>query len=348
MMTLNFKKTTLALSLSFGLAMSTSALAGGVDGGVAPLGSDVAVNGSITAAGGSNTVVGSGASISYPSAPATGWSNTAIGSGATINGANNSSLGADSSTIGAGNVTIGNQATTGNSVNSSGNVAIGMQSTAINNTNGTGEEGAVAIGYQSNATGKNAVAIGSGSIATTANSVSFGGGAQTPTRVLQNVTAGTLGTDAVNVSQMQTYVAANGGTDNVARTAATNAQTTVNALTPRVTTLETSVQQLQQDVAAINPAAILNQANSYTDQAINSLRKEYSRAIAAVAASPALPALAPGERAIAIGAGHYNGQGGVGIAFAQALQSGAIINAGVATTGSGGKPVLRAGAAWKF
>ncbi len=346
MMTLNFRKTTLALSLSFGLA--SSALAGGLDGGTAPLGSDVAVNGSITATGGSNTVVGSGASISYPSAPATGWSNTAVGSGATINGANNSSLGADSSTIGGGNVTIGNQATTGNSVNSSGNIAIGMQSTAINNTNGTGEEGAVAIGYQSSATGKNAVAIGSGSVATTANSVSFGGGAQTPTRVLQNVTAGALATDAVNVSQMQTYVAANGGTDNVARTTANTALTAVNTLTPRVTTLETTVQQLQQDVAAINPVAILNQANSHTDQAINGLRKEYSRAIAAVAASPALPALAPGERAIAVGTGYYNGQGGLGIAFAQALQSGAIINAGVATTGSGGKPVLRAGAAWKF
>ncbi len=89
-------------------------------------------------------------------------------------------------------------------------------------------------------------------------------------------------------------------------------------------------------------------AVGYTDQTINGLRKEYSRAIAAVAASPALPALAPGERAIAVGTGYYNGQGGLGIAFAQALQSGAIINAGVATTGSGGKPVLRAGAAWKF
>lgn len=305
-------KIVLALSLSFGLA--SSALAGGVDGGVAPLGSDVAVNGAITATGGSNTVVGSGAVISYPSAPASGWSNTAVGSGATINGANNSSLGANSSTIGAGNVTIGNQATTGNSVNSSGNVAIGQQATAINNTNGTGEEGAVAIGYQSSATGKNAVAIGSGSVATTANSVSFGGGVNTPTRVLQNVTAGTLGTDAVNVNQLQAAIAG------------------VSA--PSI------------DTGAIVNQAV-GQANAYTDQAINGLRKEYSRAIAAVAASPALPALAPGERAIAIGAGHYNGQGGVGIAFAQALQGGAIVNAGV-SGGSGGKPVVRAGAAWKF
>lgn len=116
-----------------------------------------------------------------------------------------------------------------------------------------------------------------------------------------------------------------------------------------------TVQQLQAaitGVGGIDTGAIVNQAvgqaNTYTDQAINGLRKEYSRAIAAVAASPALPALAPGERAVAVGTGYYNGQGGIGIAFAQALHSGAIINAGVATTGSGGKPVLRAGAAWKF
>lgn len=51
---------------------------------------------------------------------------------------------------------------------------------------------------------------------------------------------------------------------------------------------------------------------------------------------------------MAIGTSYYNGEGGLGIAFAQALRSGAIINAGVATTGSGGRPVLRAGAAWKF
>lgn len=111
-----------------------------------------------------------------------------------------------------------------------------------------------------------------------------------------------------------------------------------------------TVQQLQAAIAGVggvDPGAIINQANAYTDQAINGLRKEYSRAIAAVAASPALPALAPGERAIAVGTGYYNGQGGLGIAFAQALQSGAIINAGV-SGGSGGKPVVRAGAAWKF
>ncbi len=309
------KKIVIAISMSFGLAMSTPALAGALDGGTAPLGSDVAVNGSITATGGSNTVVGSGSSISYPSAPANGWSNTAIGSGVTINGANNSSLGANSSTIGAGNVTIGNQATTGNSINSTGNVAIGMQATAINNTNGTGEIGATAIGYQSSATGKNSVAIGSGSIATTADSVSFGGGAQTATRVLQNVTAGTLATDAVNVSQLQAAIA--------------------GVSSPSI------------DTGAIVDQAV-SQANAYTDRAIDGLRKEYSRAIAAVAASPALPALAPGERAIAVGTGYYNGQGGIGIAFALATQGGAIINAGVATTDSGGKPVLRAGAAWKF
>lgn len=342
------KQSNIHLSVAFSLfAFSAAATAGALDGGTAPQGTDVAVKGTISATGGSNTVVGSGASITYTGTPAQGWSNTAVGSGASIDGANNTSLGANTTSTGGASVTIGNQATTGNSALSSGNVAIGFQSSAVNNINGTGEQGAVAIGYQATATGKNSVAIGSGSIATSANAVSFGGGVLTPTRVLQNVTAGTLGTDAVNVSQMQAYVAANGGTDNVARTAATNAQTAVNALTPRVATLETNVQQLQQDVAAINPTAILNQAYSYTDAAINSVRKEYSRAIAAVAASPALPALAPGERAIAVGGGMYNGQQSLGIAVGVALSGGAVVNAGVSSAGSG-KAVARAGMAWKF
>lgn len=339
----------IAISFSILAFASAAATAGALDGGTAPQATDVAVTGTITATGGSNTVVGSGATITYTGTPAQGWSNTAVGSGASIDGANNTNVGANTTTTGAASVTIGNQATTGNSDLSSGNIAIGMRATAVNNINGTGEQGAVAIGYQATATGKNSVAIGSGSIATSADSVSFGGGigSQTPTRVLQNVSAGSLGTDAVNVSQMQTYVAANGGTDNVARTTANNALTAVNALTPRVTTLETTVQQLQQDVAAINPTAIINQANAYTDAAINSVRQEYSRAIAAVAASPALPALAPGERAIAIGGGMYNGQQSLGIAFGQALSGGAVVNAGISSAGSG-KAVARAGVAWKF
>jgi autotransporter adhesin len=177
--------------------------------------------------------------------------------------------------------------------------------------------GSTAIGATANATGTSATAVGTGSSAIGNNSVALGAGTvatQDNTvavggRRIVGLSDGTGATDAVTVQQLQAAIAGVGGVD---------------------------------------AGAILNQANSYTDQAINGLRKEYSRAIAAVAASPALPALAPGERAIAVGTGYYNGQGGLGIAFAQALQSGAIINAGVATTGAGGKPVLRAGAAWKF
>lgn len=166
--------------------------------------------GTISTSGGNNTVVGSGAAITYPVTPANGWSNTNIGSDSLINGANNTSLGANTVSTGAANVTIGNQAVTGNGATSSGNVAIGFQSSAVNNINGTGEQGAVAIGYQSSATGKNSVSIGSGAVNTTADSVSFGGGL-TPTRVLQNITAGTLTTDAVNVGQLQAAIAGVGG-----------------------------------------------------------------------------------------------------------------------------------------
>lgn len=176
--------------------------------------------------------------------------------------------------------------------------------------------GSTAIGAAANATGTSATAIGTGSSAIGNNSVALGAGTvatQDNTvavggRRVVGLSDGTAATDAVTVQQLQAAIAGVGGVD---------------------------------------AGAIINQANAYTDQAINGLRREYSRAIAAVAASPALPALAPGERAVAIGTGYYNGQGGLGIAFAQALRSGAIINAGV-SGGSGGKSVVRAGAAWKF
>lgn len=306
------KTIVLALSVVFGLCITTTAGAGALDGGTAPLASDVAVTGAISTSGGNNTVVGSGAAITYPVTPANGWSNTNIGSDSLINGANNTSLGANTSSTGGANVTIGNQAVTGNGATSSGNVAIGFQSSAVNNINGTGEQGAVAIGYQSSATGKNSVSIGSGAVNTTANSVSFGGGL-TPTRVLQNVTAGTLSTDAVNVGQLQAAIAGVSGSG-----------------------IDTDT--------VINQA--VSQANNYTDHAIDAIRREYSRAIAAVAAAPALPALSPGERAIAVGTGFYGGQQAIGVSIGQALNNGALLNAGISSAGS--KPVIRAGAAWKF
>lgn len=200
-------------------------------------------------------------------------------------------------------------------------VAIGAKATAGGGAAGTAPTSnptiynATAIGATANAAATNSTAVGTGSQALATGSVALGAGS-TATRAnsvevggrqVTGVAAGTQSTDAVNLGQLQAAIAGVGGVDG---------------------------------------GAILNQANAYTDQAINAVRREYSRAIAAVAAAPVLPALAPGERAIAVGTGAYNGQAGIGISFAQAVGTSALVNAGVSS--SGGKPVVRAGAAWKF
>jgi len=335
MMTLNFRKTTLALSLALGAglahaqsteygtgaaatgigatAIGVNALAGTTYSGgtpvlliapATPYVNQVSVGMMALSWGYGDVAIGSGTvAVSQP--PLGSYSAaTAVGFRATVWGNNSIAIG-DSAVAGPGaagtapttDITVANATALGGQARaaSTGSTAIG----ATANATGTHS---TAVGTGSSAIGNNSVALGAGTVATQDNTVAVGG------RRIVGLSDGTGATDAVTVQQLQAAIAGVGGVD---------------------------------------PGAIINQANSYTDQAINSLRKEYSRAIAAVAASPALPALAPGERAFAIGAGHYNGQGGVGIAFAQALQGGAIVNAGV-SGGSGGKPVVRAGAAWKF
>ncbi|MEI4787829.1 YadA-like family protein [Pseudomonas aeruginosa] len=63
-------------------------------------------------------------------------------------------------------------------------------------------DGSVAVGKGSSATAAGSVALGAGSVADRANTVSVGaaGGGE---RQITNVRAGTAGTDAVNLSQMQ-------------------------------------------------------------------------------------------------------------------------------------------------
>lgn len=178
--------------------------------------------------------------------------------------------------------------------------------TAIGATANAAANNSTAVGTGSQALATGSVALGAGSTATRANSVEVGG------RQVTGVAAGTQATDAVNFGQLQTAIAGVSGS------------------------IDTD--------AVINQA--VSQANSYTDHAIDAIRREYSRAIAAVAASPALPALAPGERAIAVGTGFYNGQQAIGISIGQALNNGMLLNAGVSSAGA--KPVIRAGAAWKF
>ncbi|MQR02495.1 ESPR-type extended signal peptide-containing protein [Glaciimonas soli] len=143
---------------------------------------------------------------------------------------------------------------TGNSLVTSGDdaSATGMNSVAMgpsasaSNTNGIAigwgarastNDGTIAIGANSNATGENSVALGAGSIASRDNVVSVGMGPDigNGTRQIINVTQGTEGTDAVNVNQLSSTVAALGGGASISATSGsvtgpTYALTNANAI----------------------------------------------------------------------------------------------------------------------
>ncbi|MFT4432749.1 ESPR-type extended signal peptide-containing protein [Caballeronia sp. 15715] len=85
-------------------------------------------------------------------------------------------------------------------------VASGTNSIAVGSNTSATANNAVAVGANASATANNAVALGSGSVADRANAVSVGTTAAGGQRQVTNVAAGTDGTDAVNVNQMQQSV----------------------------------------------------------------------------------------------------------------------------------------------
>jgi len=85
-------------------------------------------------------------------------------------------------------------------------LASGVNAVASGATSVASGANAVAFGANTSATANNAVALGAGSVADRANSVSVGTTAAGGQRQITNVAAGTDGTDAVNVNQMQQSV----------------------------------------------------------------------------------------------------------------------------------------------
>jgi autotransporter adhesin len=133
----------------------------------------------------------------------------ACGPGASAGGAGSTSMGTNAQANGENTVAIGN----GAQASHAGSVAIGAGARALadpttavgNNAVATGNN-AVALGANTLATGSNAVALGQGSVADRDNTVSVGNAATGQLRGIANVAPGLLGTDAVNVNQLQQAV----------------------------------------------------------------------------------------------------------------------------------------------
>jgi hypothetical protein len=193
----------------------------------------VATSQNSLAAGDNNRIIGVGSSGGGESGPGTdGAGNIAVGDNNYVAGTNNSA-------IGTGN-TVDNSASTGSNLPSgvvapanTGSAAIGtgnnissLNSYAIGNNNVVSGASSVAIGNGASASGDNSFVIGNNSMANTtaANSVVLGNESYTSRsdvvsvgsdyaghesqRQIVNVAAGTQGTDAVNVNQLNSALSA--------------------------------------------------------------------------------------------------------------------------------------------
>lgn len=89
-------------------------------------------------------------------------------------------------------------------------------------------------------------------------------------------------------------------------------------------------------------------SRNYTDERVERAQAMLSAGIAAVAAQPSLPALAAGQRAVAVGVGSYNGASAVGVAAAFSPREGLSLSAGVSAASGSGSPVFKAAAAYSW
>jgi len=160
-------------------------------------------------------------------------------------------------------------------------VAIGYSSLAAGNNS-------VAIGASAQASGENSVALGAGSIADENNTVSVGSPGNE--RRMTNVAAGVNPTDAVNMSQLHG--------------------------------MQSSVNQVA--------------------------RRAYSGVAMAMAMSGTyLPTLGPGEKTLGAGVGQYQGYGALAVNFKGLSQNGRWgYGAGISTTGH--DVGINAGVGWKW
>lgn len=222
---------------------------------------------------------------------------------------------------------------------------------------------AISMGYDAQASCNYCLAFGTGARATDPFTVSFGGSGLT--RRIVGISAGIADTDAVNVGQMRAITDAmaaditnldqritvlEGGTSGggTGGTGGTGGGSTVDQTyvdNSSTTTLNTANAYTDARYDQAVQEAV-QESKAYTDREIAKSEKFLSAGIAAVAAQPMLPALQEGQKAVAVGTGHYNGANAVGVSFGYAPRSNVVISGGVSGVSGEGKPVFRTSASY--
>jgi trimeric autotransporter adhesin len=176
-------------------------------------------------------------------------------------------------------------------------VASGSNAVALGANTSATANNAVAVGANASATANNSVALGAGSVADRANAVSVGTTAAGGQRQVTNVAAGTDGTDAVNVNQMQQSV----------NTGVKSAKGYTDAL-----------------------RSDMNTGLSLANNHINSVGA-MSSAMAMMAGSAA--AVADKDNRFAAGTGVYRNKAAIALGFQKRFGTNMVITVGGSTTG---------------
>lgn len=322
-------------------------------------GVDAAIYAEQTAIAGNNILIGNGGSMGIAYSDTFG----------TVNPGSNVGIGAETQMFGGGNVSYGSfgrvngmfssaigQGAQVGDVNQSGTAGFVLRGTALGAYSSVLSDYSTALGAGSTATGYSSVALGAGTVASEDYTVAVGG------RRVTGLSNAVNYSDAVTLGQMQAI------TDAMA--------IDISNLDQRITVLEGGTSgggtggtgggsTVDQSYVDNSSATTLNSANSYTDARYDQAVKEavqeskaytdreiaktekfLSAGIAAVAAQPMLPSMQEGQKAVAVGTGHYNGANAVGISFGYAPRSNIVISGGVSGVSGEGKPVFRTSASY--
>jgi autotransporter adhesin len=289
---------------------------------------------------GNSTLANSGATGANaiavgPNAIASGAESTALGQGATATAAQGVAIGAGSSVVQVGGVALG-----------AGSVA----STAA------GVAGYVPPGASAAQT---AAVIGTTS---TQAAVSVGDAATGQFRQITGVAAGSVDSDAVNVSQLKAVQTSVTNIDNSAVKYENNADGSVNynsvtlgnnASNGPVTVHNVAAGVAGTDAVNVNQlnataGSLNNRINNLADQ-VSSNTKMLSGGIAASAAMAVVTPVEPGRYHVSGAVAGYNGQAGIGFNVLKRSDNGqTTLHAGVGWGSGGSKAIVRVGFGFSF
>ena len=280
---------------------------------------------------------------------ATGANAIAIGPNAVASGADSTALGQGASATAAQGVAIG----AGSSVVQVGGVALGAGSVA---STAAGVAGYVPTGASAAQT---AAVIGTTS---TQAAVSVGDAANGQYRQITGVAAGTVDSDAVNVSQLKGVQASVTNIDNSAVKYENNPDGSVNynsvtlgnnASTGPVTVHNVAAGVAGTDAVNVNQlnataGSLNNRINNLADQ-VSSNTKMLTGGIAASAAMAVVTPVEPGRYHVSGAVAGYNGQAGIGFNVLKRSDNGqTTLHAGVGWGSGGSKAIVRVGFGFSF